>query len=114
MDETFVKHDQGKPRYDLIDPWALDMLARVYTYGANKYAARNMEKGCDWSRYFAAAMRHMWAWWRGENLDAESGLPHLIHAAWSLFTLFRYTMDFPNLDDRPKLHEEQRRSSENV
>lgn len=31
-------------------------------------------------RYYAAAMRHLVAWWGGERLDPESGLHHLAHA----------------------------------
>lgn len=107
MTETaeFQKHDTGKPRYDLIDPWALDILAQVYTYGAKKYSANNMNIGTHWSRYFAACMRHLWAFWRGEDEDPESGLPHLAHAAWSVFTLLRYTIDQREFDDRPKWKE---------
>ena len=97
----FRKDDDSKVRYDLIDPWALHALAEVYTYGAKKYAPRNMDKGTAWSRYFGAAMRHMWAWQRGEDIDPESGLPHLAHAAWSMFTLFRYVHDGIGTDDRP-------------
>ena len=31
-------------------------------------------------RYFDAALRHLTAWQTGEQVDAESGLPHLAHA----------------------------------
>lgn len=71
-------------RYDLLPKEALDAMARVYAFGAEKYADHNWRKGYEWSKSFAAAMRHMWAFWNGETFDEESGLPHLAHAAFHL------------------------------
>ena len=93
----------GKTRYDLISPTALEALGKVYTYGAAKYADRNMEKGTEWSKYFGAMMRHAWAFWRGEDIDKESGLPHLSHAAWCCFTLLDYMVYHKDKDDRRKI-----------
>jgi len=72
------KFDTEKTRYDLIPPLALDAFARVLTFGARKYAPDNWRhvEGRRW-RYFSAAMRHLWAWWRGEKTDAETGESHL-------------------------------------
>ena len=81
------KDDSSKPRYDLIPPEALAALADVLTYGAKKYGDRNWEKGIGAERLFAAAQRHLWAWWEAFNesrsrseQDEESGLSHLDHA----------------------------------
>ena len=38
-------------------------------------------------RYFNACHRHLQAWWSGERLDSESGLPHLAHAVCCLLFL---------------------------
>ena len=95
------KNDAGKTRYDLIPPEALDMIAQIYTFGAAKYDDRNWEKGLSWGRCFAAAMRHLWAFWRGEDLDPESGLPHTAHAAWNCFALLTYQIRQTGTDDRP-------------
>ena len=107
-----VKYDQDKERYDLIDGYALNELAKVYTYGAQKYEDRNWEKGIKWSRVFAAIMRHLWKFWRAKQLglpenDEESGLPHLAHAAWGCFALLHYTQFKPEYDDRPGAKDEQ-------
>lgn len=76
-----VKHDAAKARYDLVPPLSLEAVVRVLTYGAKKYAPGNWRLVPDArSRYFAAAMRHTWAWWRGEPCDPESGEHHLAHA----------------------------------
>jgi hypothetical protein len=77
-----VKQDGGKPRWDLL-PWeAVSPVVDVLTFGARKYAPDNWRHvpGAR-ERYFAAAQRHMVAWWRGERVDPESGYPHLAHAA---------------------------------
>jgi len=75
------KHDQGKYRYDLITPESLADLAAVLTMGAAKYEANNWQKVDQAeSRYYAALMRHVEAFRRGEYLDKESGLPHMAHA----------------------------------
>lgn len=98
------KDDWIKLRYDLIPPEALEELAQVYTMGAHKYADRNWEKGLNYGRIFAAIMRHLWAFWRGETLDKESGIHHAAHAAWGCFALITYQKrGMWHLDDRVKL-----------
>ena len=95
-----VKHDAGKLRFDLIPPDPLKQVAAVYTFGAKEYGPRNWEKGLEWGRAYAAVMRHMWAFWAGEDNDPESGLSHLAHAAWGCFALMYYSVHHPGLDDR--------------
>lgn len=96
-----IKLDEGKLRYDLLPPLALDSLVKVYTYGCQKYAPRQWEGGMSWSRVFAALMRHCWNWFRGENVDQESGLPHMAHAAWGCIALLEYGLRGRGEDDRP-------------
>lgn len=96
-----VKADAGKLRYDLIPPFALEELARVFSYGAEKYGARNWEAGLDWGRLFAAAQRHLWSWWAGEDADEETGISHLAHAAWNCLALLEFARTHPERDDRP-------------
>jgi hypothetical protein len=94
------KDDGGKPRMDLVPPELLFGVAEVLTYGAAKYAPRNWERGMSWGRVFGAMMRHMWAWWRGERVDAESGLPHLHHAGCCIAFLMAYEARQIGVDDR--------------
>ena len=95
-----VKFDEGKPRMELIAPEMLVGLAEVLTFGAVKYAPRNWEQGMAWSRCFGALMRHLWAWWGGEELDRETGLSHLDHAACCLMFLKAYKVRGTGNDDR--------------
>lgn len=87
--------------YDLIPPEALAEVARVYGYGASKYAARNWERGYAWGLSFAALMRHAWLFWWRKNRDPESGLHHLAHAVFHCFSLMTWERTHPELDDRP-------------
>jgi len=83
-----VKHDDGKPRFDLIPPTALEEVAHVFTFGASKYSPGNWAKVPDYrSRYLAAAYRHINAYHQGKILDDESGYTHLAHAAACLLIL---------------------------
>jgi hypothetical protein len=95
-----VKFDAEKARYDLVPTHALEMLVAVYTFGARKYDDNNWRKGMKWHRVFGAIMRHLWAFWSGEDNDIESGLPHLAHAAWGCFTLLDYLEYRKEFDDR--------------
>jgi hypothetical protein len=83
-----TKHDAEKPRYDLIPFKALGVTVDVLTFGAGLYGAENWRKVAQArARYFAAALRHLTAWWLGERNDAKSGKPHLGHAICCLMFL---------------------------
>lgn len=87
-------------RYDLIPAEPLRLLAQHFGQGAKKYADRNWEAGYDWSLSFAALMRHAWAFWGGEDIDAETGTPHIVAAAWHCFALAEYKNTHPEFDNR--------------
>lgn len=95
-----VKFDNGKPKMSLVPNLALEAVAKVMTYGAIKYAAYNWMKGFDWTRLTDAAMRHIQLFNRGEDIDPESGLPHLAHAACCVMMLYDITQLYPEKDDR--------------
>lgn len=95
------KDDQGKLPYHLLPPELLEGTAAVLRFGAGKYGDRNWERGMAWSRPFAALMRHMWAWWRGESLDPETRMSHLWHASCCIAFLISYEQRRVGTDDRP-------------
>jgi len=97
---TGRKDDQNKPRMDLIPPESLWALAVVLGFGARKYGDRNWECGMRWSRYYAALLRHLIAWWGGENDDPESGMPHLWHVLCCAVFLVTYEDRGIGEDDR--------------
>jgi dATP/dGTP diphosphohydrolase len=89
-------------RYDLIPVEPLAALARHYGVGAYKYADHNWRKGYDWSLSYAALQRHAQAFWGGEDLDEETGSPHLAAVAFHAFALLEWAKTHPELDDRYK------------
>jgi hypothetical protein len=90
----------SKPRLELLPGAALEQIAEVLTFGANKYGAHNWCRGARWGRYFAALLRHLFAWWRGEDLDPETGMSHLAHAGCCLLFLMEYQRNSWGTDDR--------------
>ena len=95
-----TKHDQEKPRMDLLDTSYLVGTADVLTFGAQKCAAHNWRQGIHVSRLTAAAMRHLTAFNDGEDLDPESGFSHLYHASCCLMFASWMIRHRPDLDDR--------------
>lgn len=102
-----IKADDGKVRLELIPPELPFAVGKVLTFGAQKYADRNWEKGMKWSRVFGAMLRHSFAWWGGKgptsksflfgDLDPETKMSHLWHAACCVTFLIAY-------EERPHLH----------
>lgn len=95
-----------KPEEYALIPWeAMDEIARVYAFGAQKYAAHNWRKGYEWSKSFSALSRHIFAFWKGEDRDPESGLSHLAHAGFHVLSMLTFWLDkdrYGTYDDRYK------------
>ena len=89
-----VKFDRNKPMWSLVPPGPMEEVVEVLTYGANKYSPDNWQHVDDPdTRYFNAAMRHIWAWRQGEQFDAESHKSHLAHAVCCLLFLLAFDED---------------------
>jgi len=96
-----ARYNSNKPDMSLIPLWTLEDEARVWDYGTKKYNAWNWAKGMPWSVPYACAMRHLAAWQRGEEIDPESGQPHLAHVMCNIRMLTLYAKTYPEGDDRP-------------
>lgn len=94
------KFDDNKLRYDLLPVGPLADIARVFTHGAKKYGDNNWRIGKRWGAMIAATERHMQAFKTGEDMDGDSGLPHLAHAAVEIMFLLEYAHTCKDLDDR--------------
>lgn len=99
------KKDEGKEDWSLLPPIALRPVIRVLQFGATKYGRHNYaeEQGILWSRFYAAALRHLTSWYEGEDKDSESGELHLAHACCCIIMLLIYQQitKFKTNDDRP-------------
>jgi len=100
MASNGVKLDAGKVRHELLPPDAINEVARVFTFGAQKYADRNWEKGMDWGRVYGATHRHLSAFWSGESHDAESAVLHTAAAGFGALVLTAYQLRSAGKDDR--------------
>jgi len=94
-----VKYDQGKTRMDLLPMDALEGVAEVLTFGANKYGDRNWENGLHHGRLWGALLRHMGAHMKGEFYDRETGLAHVKHAACCMLMLLAHVLRGVGTDD---------------
>ena len=110
-DERIITSDTGGSKASklaqlgAIDAKALIYLAEVSGMGAEKYEAFNYLKGYAWSLSFNAMMRHALLFWSGEDLDPESGLPHMAHSAWNALALVSFLDYGIGADDRFKQEE---------
>lgn len=116
------RSDKGKPIMHTIDPNFIRGIAEVSAFGAKKYHMRNflMAPGMKWSQVYDSLMRHLMAYWAGEEFDVGpngefgetddpetnmqwSGLPHINMVAWNVMVLCTYRNHevFHPGDDRP-------------
>ena len=103
---TGIKYDGEKPMMHLLPPKAINEVAKVLTFGAQKYDEENWRKLDNLqSRYTSGALRHIFAHIDSETLDTESGLSHLAHAICCL--LFKLEIE---LEDAKSKEEEPRES----
>lgn len=70
--------------------------------GASKYGRHNYRAaGVRSSVYYDATMRHLMAWWEGEDTDPDSGMSHITKAITSLVVLRDAMIQDMCTDDRP-------------
>jgi hypothetical protein len=75
----------------------LAMMEGGRKYGTHNYRAM----GVRGSVYYDATMRHMMAWWEGQDTDPDSGVSHIVKAIAGLVVM-RDSMLMQNFeDDRP-------------
>lgn len=105
--ETGSRRDtrDGKGRYDLLPVWAIDMLARHFEDGCNKYGDRNWEKGQPIGRFIDSALRHIMKYWAGhvDEMHLHSALWNLLAAVEIEARVFRGELP-ATLDDHPVKH----------
>ena len=97
------RDNQGKLRLSLVPPAAVEYLAKVMMFGADKYGDYNWRKAgqklsllsiCD------SLERHLMKLKKGQDLDEESGLPHIGHILANAAFLAQLTEDGTLIDDR--------------
>ena len=75
----------------------LAMLEGAVKYGGHNYRVAGVRA----SVYYDAARRHLDSYWEGEDIDPDSGLPHIIKAMACLHVLRDSQLMGNHTDDRP-------------
>ena len=95
-------HGMAKPSITAVPPVGLYRVGQVMEEGAKKYGPMNWRDAkVTTSTYVNAAMRHLLAYQDGQDLDEETFLPHLAHAAACLMILLDAQAQGTLQDDRP-------------
>lgn len=99
--ENAMRDNKGKLPLDELDPIFLEEMFAVILYGQKKYARLNWTKGAPATQYMGCIMRHLLKWYKGEDVDEESGCTHLGHIACNVMMAMYSLRTRPELDDRP-------------
>jgi hypothetical protein len=94
-------YDVGKPPLAWLPPDGIRAVARVQAYGHLKYKDfNNYRNGMEVSRNLSCAVRHIFEYMDGKDLDHESGQPHLGHACCRIMFVLQNIADGVEIDDR--------------
>lgn len=89
-----MKFDGGKLDWALLPVEPIEETIKVLMFGAKKYDRDNWKFVDNHKvRYYNAAMRHLTAWQKGEEVDAETGISHLAHAMCCITFLLAKEME---------------------
>lgn len=92
----------GKVPFSTVPARPIAEVGLAMLEGARKYGRHNYRvAGVRSSVYYDAALRHLTAWWEGQDIDPDSGLPHIIKAMACLVVLRDAQHNAKLTDDRP-------------
>jgi hypothetical protein len=97
-------HGITKPSMGVVPPSAMLHLSDVLSDGAEKYGPLNWRRDAvAASVYYSAAMRHLMAWWDGEDIDPGSkrGAHHLAAVMANMAIVLDAAGTGHLIDDRP-------------
>src|ERR1051325_3153245 len=90
------------PLFSVVPPASLIYQGKAMEDGARKYNSFNWRTNkVIASIYIDACMRHLAAWWDGEEVAEDSGVPHLGHALACIGIIVDALETGNLIDDRP-------------
>ena len=96
-----LRFNEGKVRTDLLPFDVIWHISKVLQAGAEKYADRNWELGLSWMTCVGCLMRHLIKFVSGNDIDKETGIPHIDLVMINAIFLSRYFRQNKDYDDRP-------------
>jgi hypothetical protein len=92
----------AKPPLSVVPPSAMFVMGQAMVDGKAKYGAMNWrESAVPASIYYDAALRHLMAWWDGEDKAEDSKVDHLGHVMACMAILVDAKHSGTLDDDRP-------------
>lgn len=86
----------------LVPSTGINLASVAFLEGATKYGRYNWRvAGVRTSIYYDAAMRHLEKYWNGEDVDGETGVPHLASALACIMIIEDARCAEKLEDDRP-------------
>lgn len=92
--------DPEKPRLSFLPKEAVWEIGKAFSYGEIHYGANNWKNGLKVTYLIDAALRHIFQFLDGENLDSKSKCHHLGSAIANLCMAIWMLARKPELDDR--------------
>jgi len=90
-----------KRQYQHTPVQVLNEIADSLSEGADKYGTYNWRfERLHYSDYYSSTLRHLLAWYSGEDIDQESGLSHITKAIAGLVVLRDAMLNDSVVDDR--------------
>lgn len=74
-----LRYNEGKLKWSLIHYESMEPMVRVLEFGLKKYKIDNWKIGLDKKENLESMMRHLTRIMDGEEIDPDSGLPHMGH-----------------------------------
>jgi hypothetical protein len=104
-----LRKNDGKPHVELCPGIVNELVGTVLWESAaprGKYEMHNWRKGLKWLEEVLGSLeRHLNALKEGEDIDPESGLPHIAHLLTNAMFYAYYERHGLGEDDRPKCKE---------
>jgi hypothetical protein len=93
----------AKPSMAVVSPISLLHLMKAMMDGARKYGPFNWrQNSVSAGIYYSAAMRHLMAWFSGEDYAEDSGVHHLGHVMACCNIILDAQANGNLIDDRPR------------
>lgn len=98
--ERALRYNDGKSKWSLVDLNSLEPMVKVLMYGAEKYSPNNWRKGLKVTEIYESMFRHLIQLMGGEDIDSESGLPHIGHIQCNAMFMAYMLENREDMDDR--------------